>query len=131
MKGLLLRWLILTLAILAAAYLIKGIEVAGFGSALLAAAILGILNAFLRPILLILTLPINILTLGLFTFVINAFLLRLVSMVIDGFVVQGFFPALVGSLVISVTSWLLNSLIRDDGRVGVVEMRRGRDGRWE
>lgn len=131
MKGLLLRWLIQTLAILAAAYLLKGIDVTGFVPALFAAAILGILNAFLRPILLLVTLPLNILTLGLFTFVINAFLLKLASMVIDGFSVQGFFPALIGALVISVTSWLLNSLIRDDGRVGVIELRQKHQGRWE
>lgn len=131
MKGLLLRWLIQTLAILAAAYLIKGIDVSGFGTALAAAAILGILNAVIRPIVLVLTLPINILTLGLFTFVINALMLKLVSMVIEGFVVQGFVPALVGSLVISLTGWLLSALIRDDGRVGVVELRQQRDGRWQ
>ena len=69
MKGILLRWLILTVGVMVAAYLIRGITVTGFSSALLAAAILGILNAFFRPILLILTLPINILTLNLFTFV--------------------------------------------------------------
>lgn len=131
MKGLLLRWLIQALAILAAAYVIKGIEVAGFLPALMAAAILGILNAFLRPILLLVTLPINILSLGLFTFVINAFMLKLVSLVIEGFTVQGFLPALIGSLLISVTSWILNAFINDEGRVGVVEMRRGRDGHWK
>lgn len=131
MKGILLRWLIQTLAILAAAYLLKGIDVTGFVPALLAAAILGILNAFLRPLLLILTLPINILSLGLFTFVINAFMLKLVAMVIEGFSVQGFVPALIGSLLISVVSWILSAFIRDDGRVGAVELKRGRDGRWE
>lgn len=131
MKGILLRWLIQTLAILAAAYLLKGIDVTGFVPALLAAAILGILNAFLRPLLLILTLPINILSLGLFTFVINAFMLKLVSVVIEGFDVQGFVPALIGSLLISIVSWLLSAFIRDDGRVGAVELKRGRDGRWE
>jgi len=131
MRGLLIRWMIQTLAILAAAYLLKGIDVAGFVPALLAAAILGILNAFLRPILLLVTLPINILSLGFFTFVINAFLLKLVSLVIEGFKVEGFFAALVGALFISVTSWILNALINDQGRVDVVNMRRGRNGRWE
>ncbi len=71
-RGLLIRWLILTIAIFITAYLIDGIHVAGFFSAFFAAAILGLLNAFFRPILLILTLPINILSLGLFTFIINA-----------------------------------------------------------
>jgi putative membrane protein len=76
MRGILLRWLILTAAILAAAYLLDGIVIRDFLSAFLAAAVLGILNAFFRPLLLLLTLPLNILSLGLFTFVINAFLLR-------------------------------------------------------
>ena len=71
MKGIFLRWLILTFAIITTSYLIDGIQVSGFASAFFAAAILGILNAFFRPILLILTLPVNILSLGFFTFVIN------------------------------------------------------------
>ena len=78
MKGLLIRWLFLTVAILVAAHLIQGFEVKGFWSAFLAAAILGVLNALFRPVLIILTLPINILTLGLFTFVINAILVMMV-----------------------------------------------------
>jgi len=77
--GLLLRWLILTAAILFASYLVEGIKVSGFFSALWAAAILGILNALLRPILFLLTLPVNILTFGLFTFVINAILRQIVE----------------------------------------------------
>ena len=131
MKGILLRWGVLTLAILAAAYLLEGIEVGGFGTALAAAAILAILNAFLRPLLILLTLPINILTLGLFTFVINALLLKLVSVVIPGFVVQGFWVALVGALVISLVSWMLTSFISDQGRVEVINLRRNRKGEWQ
>lgn len=130
MRGLLLRWLILTLAILAAAYVVEGIEVSSFLTALLAAAILAILNAFLRPVLFLLTLPLTILTLGLFTFVINALLLMLVSTVIAGFAVKGFWAALVGSLLISVVSWLLTTLISDRGRVEVIELRRGRGDQW-
>lgn len=131
MKGLLIRWLILTLSILAAAYLFAGIEVRSFFSALFAAAALGILNAFFRPILLLLTLPINILTLGLFTFVINALLLMMTSGVISGFHVQGFWSAVLGSLVISLVSWLLTSLISDDGHIEVIELRRKGNDRWE
>jgi len=131
MKGIVLRWLILTLAIMIAAYLIKGIEVKGFSSALLAAAILGILNAFFRPILIILTLPINILTLGLFTFVINAVLVMMASGVIGGFAVQGFWPALLGSLVITIISWSLSSFINEKGRVEYIDLRKRHDGRWE
>ena len=133
MKGLLLRWIILSVAIMVAAYLFPGIQVSGFGSALVAAMVLGILNAFFRPILIILTLPINVLTLGLFTFVINAFLLMMTSGVIGGLVVDGFGSALLGSLIISVVSWLLSSFINDQGRVQSldIELRSRRDDHWE
>jgi putative membrane protein len=131
MKGLLIRWLFLTVAILVAAHLIEGIEVKGFWSALSAAAILGVLNAIFRPVLILLTLPINILTLGLFTFVINAILMMMVSGVVGGFVVHGFWSALLGSLVISVISWLLNSFINEQGRVGYIDLEKREDGKWE
>lgn len=129
--GLLVRWLVLTAAIMVASYLIQGIEVDGFFSALFAAAILGVLNVFFRPILLILTLPINILTLGFFTFIINAVLLKMASGVISGFVVHGFWSAVFGGFIISVVSWLLNSFINDQGRVGYTDLRRRENGRWE
>jgi putative membrane protein len=131
MKGLVVRWLFLTVAILVAAHLIDGFEVKGFWSAFLAAAILGVLNALFRPVLIILTLPINILTLGLFTFVINAILVMMVSGVVGGFEVHGFWSALLGSLIISLVSWLLNSFINEQGRVGYIDMRKGKDGKWE
>ena len=131
MKGIVLRWLILTLAIMVASYLIEGIEVRGFGSALLAAAIVGILNAFFRPVLIILTLPINILTLGLFTFVINALLLMMASGVIGGFEVHGFWAALWGSLVISLVSWVLSSFINEQGRVGYIDLKKRENSKWE
>jgi len=131
MRGLLLRWLVLTLSILAAAYLLDGIEVSSFFSAFFAAAVLGILNAFFRPVLILLTLPINLLTLGLFTFVVNALMLMLTSGVISGFHVKGFWSAVLGSLVISVVSWLLTSLVSDEGRIEVIVMRRQGKDRWE
>ncbi len=120
-------------AIVVSAYLFPGIEVAGFGAALFAAVVLGILNAFFRPILIILTLPINILTLGLFTFVINAFLLMMTSGVIGGLHVDGFGSALLGSLIISLVSWGLSSFISDRGRVESIdiELRRKSNDRWE
>ncbi|MFO7598358.1 MAG: phage holin family protein [Candidatus Desulfacyla sp.] len=129
--GLLVRWLILTAAITVASYLITGIQVSGFFSAFFAAAILGVLNVFFRPILLILTLPINILTLGLFTFVINAVLLKMASGVISGFEVHGFWSAVWGALIISLVNWLLGSFITDRGTVGYTDLRRRDDGRWE
>jgi len=133
-KAILIRWLILTVAILLTSYLIDGIQVRGFVNALFAAAILGILNAFFRPILVILTLPINILSLGLFTFVINAILLMMVSGVISGFMVKGFWSAVLGSLMISIVSWLLNSFLRDRGRMEkaqFIEMKKTKKNMWE
>ena len=131
--GLLIRWLILTVAIIIASYLLEGIHISSFFSAFLAAAILGILNALFRPVLLILTLPINILTLGLFTFIINALMLKMVSGVIPGFEVYGFWTAVFGSLIISIVSWLLNSFISDRGRIeriDFIELKKKGD-RWE
>lgn len=80
---------------------------------LVAAALLGIVNAFIRPILIVLTLPLNIVTLGLFTFVLNGLLLRLVASAVSGFVVTGLGPAVVGALVMSVVSSFINYLVRD------------------
>jgi len=131
MNGMTIRWLTLTLAIIVTAYLVGGIQVSGFWSALFAAAVLGILNAFFRPIILILTLPINILTMGLFTFVINAVLLKMASGVISGFNVEGFWPAVFGSLLISVVSWLINGFISDRGSVEYINLKHKGGNRWE
>jgi putative membrane protein len=131
MKGIFLRWLILTFAIIVTSYLIDGIQVSGFLSAFYAAAILGILNAFFRPILLILTLPVNILSLGLFTFVINAIVLMMVSGVISGFEVDGFWSAVFGSLLISLVSWLLTSFISERGTVQYIDLKNVGGNRWE
>lgn len=131
MRGIALRWLTLTGAILLASYLLRGIHVSGFLSALGAAAALGIFNAIFRPIALILTLPINILTFGLFTFIINALMLKMASGVISGFDVIGFWPAIFGSLIISLTSFALNSLIAENGRVDVIDLKHRGHNRWE
>jgi putative membrane protein len=118
--GIFIRWLILTAAIVAASYLIDGIRISGFFSAFCAAAVLGILNALFRPILFILTLPINIMTLGLFTFVINALLLKMASGVIPGFDVHGFWSAVFAALIISGVNWILSSFINEQGRIARV-----------
>jgi len=133
MKGLLFKWLALAVAVMAAAYVIEGIYISGFVTALFAALTLGILNALFRPILLILTLPINVLTLGLFTFVINAILLLMTSGLVGGLVVTNFASALLGSLIISSVSWLLSLFVNNQGRIESmdIELRRRRDGRWE
>ena len=130
-----IRWLILTAAIMVTSYLLDGIQVSGFLSALLGAAILSLLNIFFRPVLIILTLPINILSLGLFTFVINAFLLMMVSGVISGFEVRDFWSALWGALLISIVNAVLSSLISDQKKVkrasSTIEMKKTGDDRWE
>ena len=112
-----MRWAILTIAIVVTSYLLDGIHVSGFFNAFLAAAMLGILNAFFRPVLFILTLPINVLSLGLFTFVINALMLKMASGVISGFVVEGFWSAIIGSLLISLVSFILNTFVGGHGTV--------------
>jgi len=127
MPGILIRWLTTTAAIVATAYLLDGIRVSGFFSAVFAAAVLGILNAVLRPIALLLTLPINILSLGLFTFIINALMLKMASGIIPGFGVYGFWTAIFGSLLISIISWLLNSFISEQGTVASINRKQGRN----
>jgi putative membrane protein len=129
MPGILIRWLTTTAAIVATAYLLDGIQVSGFLSAVFAAAILGILNAFFRPIALLITLPINILSLGLFTFLINALMLKMASGIIPGFDVYGFWTAIFGSFLISVISWLLNSFISEQGSVSTINQKQGPDAR--
>jgi putative membrane protein len=131
MRGIAVRWLTLTAAIMVAAYLFEGIRVGGFFSALAAAAILGILNAFLRPIALILTLPINIVTFGLFTFVINAVMLMMTSGVVGTFEVHGFWSAVFGALIISLFSFALNSLISEKGRIDIIDLKHKGGNRWE
>jgi len=130
MHGITIRWLTLTFAIIVTSYLVDGIQVSGFFSAVFAAAVLGILNAFFRPVILILTLPINILTMGLFTFVINALLLMMASGVISGFNVHGFWSAVFGALLISVVSWLINGFIGDRGTVEYIDLRHRGGNRW-
>ena len=129
--GIFIRWLILTVSTIITSYLLDGISVSGFFSAFFAAAILGILNAFFRPILIILTLPINIMTMGLFTFVINAILLMMASGLISGFEVRGFWSAVFGSLLISLVSWLLTSFINEHGRWEYIEFKRIEHKRYE
>lgn len=131
MKGLVIRWLVLAAAIMAASYLLEGIEVKGFFPALGAAAMLGILNAFFRPVLLILTLPINILSLGLFTFIINALMLKMASGIIPGFDIHGFWTAVFGALIITLISWLLNAFISERGRVEFIDLKKRDGDRWE
>jgi len=107
----LLVWLLNALALVVVAYVIPGIAVASFTSALIAALILGLVNAVIRPILVVLTLPVTIITLGLFIFVINALLFWFVGSFVKGFEVQGFLAGLIGSVLFSIVSWALAALV--------------------
>ena len=142
MPGILIRWLVLTLAILILPHLISGVRVEGFGTALAAAAILAVLNAIVRPVLIILTLPLTIVTLGVFILIINALLFELAGFFVSGLQIDSFWSALLGSVIVSIVSWIMNFAIAGGGweRKVVVkrgrgpntyEMRRGRNGRWE
>jgi len=104
-------------------------------TAIVAAAILGVINTFLRPVLLILTLPLTILTLGVFAFILNALMLLLVAYFVPGFEIEGFLWAFLGSLIISIVNWIVNRFINrpDPGRPqkpDVVDLERGDDGKW-
>ena len=103
-----LNWLIYAVAIMITAYILPGVSIAGFVSALILAVVLGAINAFIKPVVVILTLPINILTLGLFTLVINALLIMLASMVVPGFGVDGFWWAMLFAIVLSMVTWVLS-----------------------
>lgn len=108
---LIIKWLIMTVSVLIAAYVIPGIMVRSFFSALWVALFLGIVNMLLKPILILITLPINILTLGLFTFVINGVIILLASWAVKGFQVSGFWIAVLFSIVLSLINYLMNLLI--------------------
>ena len=110
----LLVWLINALALIAVAYLMPSINVSSFTSALVAALVLGLVNAIIRPLLVLLTLPVTVITLGLFILVINALLFWLVGTLLDGFRVHGFWGAFVGSILFSIVSWALSALVLRD-----------------
>lgn len=109
--GILINWIVSALVIFGIAYILPGVHVAGFTAALVVALVLGIINAFLKPVLIILTLPINILTLGLFTFVINALLILLVSKLVLGFIVDGFLWAFVFGIILSIANTLVHAFL--------------------
>ncbi len=108
---LLLHWLLSALAVYIVAQFVPGIHVSGITAALIAAVVIGLINATLGLLLKIVTFPLTILTLGLFWFVINAFMLKLAASLVPGFEVRGFIPAFIGSILISVVSWVLQQLL--------------------
>src|SRR4030042_2849663 len=128
------RWLVITVAILLASWLLSGIRVDSLLTAIIAAGILGLINVFIKPVLIILTLPLSIITLGVFTFFINALLLQLVAYMIPGFEVEGFLAAFLGALIISVVSWLANHFIVSHNidrpqKPDYIDMEKGDDGK--
>jgi putative membrane protein len=106
-----IKWLLSAVALLAVAYLYPGVQVASFGSALIAAAVIGLLNMVVRPVLVVLTLPVTIVTLGLFLFVINALLFWAASGLLSGFQVSGFVAALIGSLIYSLLGLVIEAAL--------------------
>ena len=115
--GFVIRVLVNAAAILLAAHVVPGIAVRSFTAALIAGLVLGLINAIVRPILVVLTLPFTLVTLGLFLLVLNAFCLWLTAVVVDGFTVLGFWAAFLGALIVSVVSWILTAFVSDTGRV--------------
>ncbi len=116
MNGLLLRWLTTAVAIWLTSLMFSGIRVSGLVAILLASLALAVLNTLVRPLLLLVTLPLTIVTLGLFVFVVNAVMLKLAASIVPGFAVVGFWTALFGAIALSVLNMLLSALLRDRSR---------------
>ncbi|MDD5083474.1 MAG: phage holin family protein [Candidatus Moranbacteria bacterium] len=106
------KWVLNALAFLVVANIVPGIHIASFWTALVVALLWGVIGVTLKPLLIILTLPVNILTLGLFTFVINGFFLMLLAKIVEGFEVNGFGAAILGALVLSLLHWFLHAVFR-------------------
>ena len=124
MIGFALRTLITALGLWAAASLIPGVQIDTTGTMIWAAILLGIVNAIIRPVAVILTLPLTLISLGGFLLVVNAAMFGLVAAMLNDFHVSGFFAALFGAIIVSITSWLGSSFIGPDGRYEVLVIRR-------
>ena len=122
--GFLLRVVVNALAIMLAASIGPGIRVDGVVPALVGGLLLGLVNAVVRPVLIILTLPITLVTLGLFLLVLNGLCFWLVASIVKGFYVAGFWSAFLGALIVSIVSWIMTALISDSGRVAIITRRR-------
>ena len=126
MPGFAVRTLIAALGLWIASAVVPGVEFRGTGTLLLAAVLLGLVNAVVRPLVVLFTLPIAILTLGAFLLVVNAAMLGLVAVLLDGFRLEGFFPALLGSLVVSFTGWVASWYVGPRGEFALITMESGR-----
>jgi putative membrane protein len=123
-KGFFVRLIICAAGIAAAAWIVPGVSISGPGTLLFAALFMGIVNAFVRPVAIVLTLPATILTLGLFLLVINAGMFGLVAWLLDGFVVTGFWPAFFGWLIVWFVSWLASAYVGPQGRFHIYVIER-------
>jgi len=112
----LLRLLLNALAVMTAAYFVPGLTLTGPGAALLAGVVLGFVNAIVRPVLFVVTLPFTLITLGLFLFILNAVCLALTAALVPGFSIAGFWPAVFGALIVSLVSWVVNATIVSERR---------------
>ena len=124
MAGIILRTLIIMLGLYLASALVPGVQIDGTGSMIIAAVLLCLVNGFVRPIAFVLTLPLTIVTLGLFLLILNAAMFGLVAAMLDGFIVSGFWSALFGALIVSITSTMASWYIGPDGRYEVFVVRR-------
>jgi putative membrane protein len=142
MPGILLRWAVTTIAVLIVPQLVSGVTVKGVPTALVAGALLGILNALVRPILIILTLPLTLVTLGLFILVINALLFQFAGAIVPGLVVDTFWAALWASIIVSIVSWIANFtvtggpgertvIVRRWGDDRTIDMHQRKGNKWE
>ena len=123
MQGLVVRWLVSAVALYLTSLIVRGIEIDGIAPLLFAAVTIGILNAMVRPFILVLTLPLTILTLGAFTLVVNAGMLWMAARVVKGFAIASFWSALGGWLLMSFFTFVINFLIGESGRIEVVRVR--------
>jgi putative membrane protein len=117
MTGFLFRLIITALGLFAAAHIVPGVHIRGIGTLVVAALLLGIVNAVIRPIVLVLTLPLTVLTLGLFIFVVNGISLALVAWLVPGFYLSGLWAAILGSIVVGLTSWFASTFVGNRGRL--------------
>jgi putative membrane protein len=133
MEGFLIRTVVVGIGLWLASNIVPGVDFQSTQTLIAAALLLGIVNAFVRPILIILTFPITLLTLGFFLLVINGLMILLVASFLKGFIVLGFWPAFFAAIVVSLTSWVMSGWVgsgQHKGRIDVITMRQTGPGRW-
>ena len=122
-NSLLTRLIVSSLSVFVAGWLLPGVQIDSFTTAVGIAIVLGLLNATLKPLLIVITIPITVMSLGLFLLIINAAMLNLAAWFVDDFIVEGFFDSVFGAIVVSLISWAGSAFISDDGKYVVIERR--------